>query len=128
MLAETAWVWLALAAVWFALCFRLGHLPGYILGMTGFPGILVARMFDAALTAHDGRATRPVSRATMAFVPGCLLATVAAFGAFGVVTRCRQNALLCFLCFALIVPLGANAGMSMIDMIFGAQLLPSGGP
>lgn len=75
LLEEKAWVWLALAAVWFTLCFRLGHLPGCILSVTVSPGIgiLVARMFDAALMAPDGRVTRLVGHATMTFVLGAQL-------------------------------------------------------
>lgn len=50
-----------------------------------------------------------------------LLAVLAGFGIFGLVARWRRNAMLSFLCFALFVPLAANAGMGVIDVIVNAK-------
>jgi 4-amino-4-deoxy-L-arabinose transferase-like glycosyltransferase len=150
-------IWSVVVVVFFSI--SQSKLPGYILSVTVSSGILVARMFDVALAAPDGRAARLVGRATMAFALVCLLAVVAvvvaqvvwqmhmlikplritaadaeqlgraaipvavalaAFGVFGLVARCRRSTLLCFLCFTLCVPVGANAGMGVIDVIFGA--------
>jgi 4-amino-4-deoxy-L-arabinose transferase-like glycosyltransferase len=58
-------------------------LPGYILSVTVACGILLARLFDAALSNPDARAARLVRRATTAFGVVCLLAAAAvAVGAF----------------------------------------------
>jgi 4-amino-4-deoxy-L-arabinose transferase-like glycosyltransferase len=53
-------------------------LPGYILSVTVACGILLARLFDAALAAPEGRAARLVRRAGTAFAVVCLLAAIAA--------------------------------------------------
>ena len=50
-----------------------------------------------------------------------LAVALAVFGVFGLVARYRRSVSLCFLCFALFIPLGANAGMGVIDVIFGAK-------
>jgi hypothetical protein len=54
-----------------------------------------------------------------AIVP--LAVSFAVFGVFGLVARCRRSVSLCFLCFALFMPLGANAGLGVIGVIFGAK-------
>jgi hypothetical protein len=54
-----------------------------------------------------------------AMVP--LAVSFAVFGVFGVVARCRRSVSLCLLCFALFLPVGANAGMGVIDVIFGVK-------
>ena len=50
-----------------------------------------------------------------------LAVALAAFGVFGVVARYRRSVSLCFLCFALFMPLAANAGMGVINVIFDAK-------
>ena len=50
-----------------------------------------------------------------------LVVALAVFGVFGLVARCRRSVSLCLLCLALFIPVGANAGMGMIDVIFGAK-------
>jgi 4-amino-4-deoxy-L-arabinose transferase-like glycosyltransferase len=148
-------IWSVVVVVFFSI--SQSKLPGYILSVTVASGILVARLFDAALANPDGRAARLVCRATAVFAVVCLLlaaallvaqgvwqmhmlikplritaaeaerlgrvavplaVALAAFGAFGLAARCRRSAPLGFLCFALFVPLGANAGMGAIDVIF----------
>ena len=69
-------LWSVLVIVFFSL--SQSKLPGYILSVTVACGILVARLFDAAWGAPDGRAARLVGRATMAFALVCLLLAVAA--------------------------------------------------
>jgi len=151
-------IWSVVVVVFFSI--SQSKLPGYILSVTVASGILLARLFDAALANPDGRAARLVGRATVAFAIVCLLLAVAAavmlgmsqtrllarpmhipvaaaeglgramvplavsfavFGVFGVVARCRRSVSLCFLCFALFLPVGANAGMGVIDVIFGVK-------
>jgi 4-amino-4-deoxy-L-arabinose transferase-like glycosyltransferase len=51
-------------------------LPGYILTVTVACGILVARLFDAALANPSGQAARLVGRAAAAFGAGCLVAAL----------------------------------------------------
>jgi 4-amino-4-deoxy-L-arabinose transferase-like glycosyltransferase len=151
-------IWSVVVVVFFSI--SQSKLPGYILSVTVASGILVARLFDAALANPDGRAARLVCRATAALAVVCLLLAVGAavmlgmsqtyllarpmripvadaaglgramvplavslavFGIFGAVVRCRRSVPLCLLCFALFIPVGANAGMSVIDVIFGAK-------
>ena len=50
-----------------------------------------------------------------------LAVALAAFGVFGVVARYRRSVSLCFLCFALFMPLAANAGMGVINVIFDVK-------
>ncbi len=50
-----------------------------------------------------------------------LAVALAVFGVFGLVARWRRSVRLGFLCFALFIPLGANAGMGVIDVIFDAN-------
>jgi 4-amino-4-deoxy-L-arabinose transferase-like glycosyltransferase len=50
-----------------------------------------------------------------------LAIALAAFGVFGVVARYRRSVSLCFLCFALFMPLAANAGMGVINVIFDVK-------
>ena len=151
-------LWSVVVVVFFSI--SQSKLPGYILSVTVASGILLARLFDAALANPDGRAARLVGRATVAFAIVCLLLAVAVavmagtaqtrvlarpmripvadaeqlvralvplavafagFGVFGVVARCRRSVTLCFLCFALFLPLAANAGLGVIDVIFNAK-------
>jgi len=151
-------IWSVVVVVFFSI--SQSKLPGYILSVTVASGILVARLFDAALVNPDGRAARLVCRATAALAVVCLLLAVEAavmlgmsqthllarpmripladaaalgramvplvvalaiFGVFGSVARCRRSVPLCLLCFALFIPVGANAGMGVIDVIFGAK-------
>jgi 4-amino-4-deoxy-L-arabinose transferase-like glycosyltransferase len=49
-----------------------------------------------------------------------LAVAFAVFGVFGLVARWRRSAGLSFLCLALFIPLGANAGMGVIGDIFDA--------
>jgi 4-amino-4-deoxy-L-arabinose transferase-like glycosyltransferase len=150
--------WSVVVVVFFSI--SQSKLPGYILSVTVACGILLARLFDAALTNPEGRAARIVARATVAFAIVCLLlaaavgvmlgmsgthllarpmripvaateglgralvplaVTLAVFGVFGLVGRFRRSVALCFLCFALFMPLGANAGMGVIDVIFSVK-------
>jgi 4-amino-4-deoxy-L-arabinose transferase-like glycosyltransferase len=148
-------VWSVVTVVFFSI--SQSKLPGYILSVTVASGILVARIFDVALTDPAGRVARLLSRATGAFAVVCLLVAVvvlqlrwqvqilakplrltpgdaerlgqaamplvialAAFGVFGLVARWRRSVRLCFLCLALFIPLGANAGMGVIDVLFDA--------
>jgi hypothetical protein len=149
-------IWAVVVVVFFSI--SQSKLPGYILSVTVASGILMARLFDAALANPDGRAARLVGRATVAFAIMCLLLAVSvmmgrphtqllakplcipvadaeqlgpvaaplavvltAFGVFGWVARYRRSPSLCFLCLALFVPLAANAGMGVIDVIFAAK-------
>ncbi|MGO8838760.1 MAG: ArnT family glycosyltransferase [Limisphaerales bacterium] len=151
-------VWSLVVVLFFSV--SQSKLPGYILSVTVTCGILMARLFDAALANRDGRAARLVGRATVVFAIVCLLLAVAAavivglsqtrllarpmripvadaeqlgramvplavvlagFSVFGLVARCRRSALLGFLCLALFVPLGANAGMGLIGVLFDAK-------
>ncbi len=50
-----------------------------------------------------------------------LAVALAVFGAFGLVAYYRRSPRLCFLCLALFIPLGANAGMGAIGVIFEAK-------
>ena len=69
-------VWSVVVVVFFSL--SQSKLPGYILSVTVACGILLARLFDAALAAPEGRAARLVRRAGTAFAVVCLFAAVAA--------------------------------------------------
>ncbi len=150
--------WTVVVVVFFSI--SQSKLPGYILSATVASGILLARLFDAALANPNGRAARLVGRATVAFAIVCLLLAVAGavilgtsqtrllarpmriplsdaaglgralvplvvslavFGIFGIVARCRRSGSLCLLCFALFILAGGNAGMGIIDVIFGAK-------
>jgi 4-amino-4-deoxy-L-arabinose transferase-like glycosyltransferase len=151
-------IWSVVVVVFFSI--SQSKLPGYILSVTVSSGILLARIFEAALSAPDGRAARLVGRATLAFALISLLTAVAvavavgvwqmhmlikplrisaaeaeqlgraavpvavvvaAFGACGLVARYRRSVRLGFLCFALFVPAGTNAGLGVIDVIFNAN-------
>ena len=68
-------VWSVVVLVFFSL--SQSKLPGYILSVTVACGILLARLFDAALAAPEGRAARLVHRAAAAFAVLCLVAAVA---------------------------------------------------
>jgi 4-amino-4-deoxy-L-arabinose transferase-like glycosyltransferase len=69
-------VWSVVVIVFFSL--SQSKLPGYILSVTVACGILLARLFDLALAAPEGRAARLVRRAGTAFAVACLFAAVAA--------------------------------------------------
>ena len=151
-------IWSMVVVLFFSI--SQSKLPGYILSVTVASGLLLARLFDAALTNPDGRAARLVARATVALAVVCLLLAVAAavmlgmsqtrllarpmripvadaeglgrtmvplavslagFGIFGLVARWRRSVPLCFLGFAVFMPLGGNAGMGVIDVIFGVK-------
>ncbi len=151
-------IWSAVVVVFFSI--SRSKLPGYILSVTVANGILVARLFAAALANPTGRPARLVGRATLAFAVVCavlagslavilhlselpalarplripvadavrlgrvavpLAIAFAVFGVFGLVASCRRSAALCFLCLALFLPLTANAGLGVIDVIFGAK-------
>ena len=73
-------VWSVVVIVFFSL--SQSKLPGYILSVTVACGILLARLFEAALSAPEGRAARLVERTATAFAVMCLVAAVA--GAAGV--------------------------------------------
>ena len=73
-------VWSVVVMVFFSL--SQSKLPGYILSVTVACGILLARLFEAALVAPTSRAARLVRRAATVFAVGCLMA--AAVGATGV--------------------------------------------
>ena len=75
-------IWSVVVVVFFSI--SQSKLPGYILSVAVSSGILLARMFDAALAAPDGRAARLVGRATMIFALVCLLVAVAVAVAQGV--------------------------------------------
>jgi 4-amino-4-deoxy-L-arabinose transferase-like glycosyltransferase len=150
-------LWSLLVVLFFSI--SQSKLPGYILSVTAAGGILVARLFDAALADPAGRAARLTGRATLAFAIVCLLVavavavllegwqlhplakplrltqpqveqlgraalpliiTIAVFGVLGLVARWRRSVTLGFLCFALLAPLGANAGMGAISLVFDA--------
>lgn len=68
--------WAVVVVVFFSI--SQSKLPGYILSVTVATGILLARLFDAALTNPEGRAARIVGRATVAFASVCLLLAVEA--------------------------------------------------
>ncbi|MGA2788583.1 MAG: glycosyltransferase family 39 protein [Verrucomicrobiota bacterium] len=151
-------IWSVVVVAFFSI--SQSKLPGYILSVTVASGILLARLFDAALANPDGRAARLVCRATAALGAVCLLlaveaavmvgmsqtyllarpmripvadaaglgrvlvplvASLAAFGVIGAVARYRRSIPLCLLCFALFIPVGANAGMGVINVIFSAK-------
>lgn len=50
-----------------------------------------------------------------------LAVALAVFGVFGLVAYYRRSPRLCFLCLALFIPLGANAGLGAIGVIFEAK-------
>ena len=151
-------IWSVVVVVFFSI--SQSKLPGYILSVAVSSGILVARLFEFAWTAPDGRFARLLRRATLMFAVVCLLlalavgvmagtsqmpvlarpmripatdaeqfsrtawpllATFAVFGVFGLVARVRRSVPLCFLCFALVIPVGAHASMGMIDVFFAAK-------
>ena len=62
-------VWAILVVVFFSI--SQSKLPGYILTVTVACGVLMARLFDAALSNPDGRAARVVRHATLAFAVLC---------------------------------------------------------
>jgi 4-amino-4-deoxy-L-arabinose transferase-like glycosyltransferase len=68
-------VWSAVVILFFSI--SQSKLPGYILSVTVPCGMLLARLFDAALEAPEGRLARLVQRATTAFVGLCGLAAAA---------------------------------------------------
>jgi len=68
-------VWAVLTVVFFSI--SQSKLPGYILSVTVASGILVARLFDAALANPEGRAARLLCRAVVPFGLVCLLAAMA---------------------------------------------------
>ncbi len=67
-------VWSVLVIVFFSV--SQSKLPGYILSVAVSCGILVGRLFDAALQQPEGRAARLVGRAMTAFTVICLLVAV----------------------------------------------------
>ena len=71
-------VWSVAVILFFSL--SQSKLPGYILSVTVSCGILLARLFDAALAAPEGRAARLVHRAATAFAVVCLVAAAAGAG------------------------------------------------
>lgn len=68
-------LWSLVVVVFFSI--SQSKLPGYILSVAVSGGMLVARLFDAALAAPDGRPARLVGRATVMFAVICLLVAVA---------------------------------------------------
>jgi 4-amino-4-deoxy-L-arabinose transferase-like glycosyltransferase len=73
-------IWSVVVVAFFSI--SQSKLPGYILSVTVAGGILVARIFDAALAAPEGRPAHLVGRATVVFAVLCLLtAAVMAAGA-----------------------------------------------
>jgi 4-amino-4-deoxy-L-arabinose transferase-like glycosyltransferase len=85
--------------------------------------VAVAVMLGMSQTHVLARPMRiPVADAEQldrAMVP--LAVALMAFGVFGVAARCRRSISLCFLCFALFIPLGASAGLGVIAVIFDAK-------
>ena len=71
-------VWSVVVVVFFSL--SQSKLPGYILSVAVACGILVARVFETALTVPDGRIARLVGRSTAVFAGVCLLLAVVAVG------------------------------------------------
>ena len=67
-------IWSVVVVVFFSI--SQSKLPGYILSVAVSGGILVARLFDAALATPDGRPARLVGRATLMFAMVCLLMAV----------------------------------------------------
>ncbi len=149
-------VWAVLVVIFFSI--SQSKLPGYILTVTVACGILVARLFDAALNNPDGRAARLVRQATLTFAMICLvlaavvligtpkvamlaeplhisavdaqklaacatplMATLAVFGAFGVIARGSNNAGLCFLSLALFPPVFLAVNLGIPAVIFEAR-------
>jgi hypothetical protein len=73
-------LWSILTVVFFSV--SQSKLPGYILSVTVACGILVARVFEAAMARPEGKAAQLVGRATAVFGIICLLlAAVAVLGA-----------------------------------------------
>jgi len=68
-------VWAVVVVIFFSLSHS--KLPGYILSVTVACGILVARLFDMALTNPDGKAALIVRRAAIGFAVVCLVAVIA---------------------------------------------------
>jgi hypothetical protein len=50
-----------------------------------------------------------------------LAVSLAGFGIFGLAARYQRSALLCFLCLGTFIPLSANLGMGVTDVIFEAK-------
>jgi hypothetical protein len=67
-------VWSAVVIVFFSI--SQSKLPGYILSVTVPCGILLARLFDAALTSPESRKGRVIQRATGAAAVLCCLAAL----------------------------------------------------
>lgn len=67
-------VWSIVVMLFFSL--SQSKLPHYILSISVACGILLARLFDAALTVPEGNAGRLVRRGTLAFAVLCLAAAV----------------------------------------------------
>jgi len=68
-------IWSVVVVVFFSI--SQSKLPGYILSVTVATGILVARIFDAALADPGGRTARLAGRAMVAFAVVCLLLATA---------------------------------------------------
>ena len=69
-------VWSVVVVLFFSV--SQSKMPAYILSVTVACGILLARVFDTALAAPEGRVARLVRRATTAFAIICLLVGAAA--------------------------------------------------
>jgi 4-amino-4-deoxy-L-arabinose transferase-like glycosyltransferase len=74
-------VWSVVVILFFSI--SQSKLPGYILSVTISCGMLVARLWDAALTVPGGRAARLAGHATALFAMVCLLIATAAFLGMG---------------------------------------------
>lgn len=70
-------VWSVAVVAFFSL--SRSKLPGYILSVAVASGILVARLFEAALANPEGKSARLVRRATAVFAVACLVAGVVGF-------------------------------------------------
>ncbi len=90
-------------------CLLLAVAVAALAGMSQMRLLARPLRIPVADAEHLGRAAVPLAVA------------LAVFGVFGLVARYRRSVPLCFLCLALFIPLGANAGMGVIDVIFEAK-------
>jgi 4-amino-4-deoxy-L-arabinose transferase-like glycosyltransferase len=86
-----------------------------LLAVTAMAGLSKMRLLAGPLRIPADDAERLGTAA----IP--LIAVLAAFGVFGLFAQYRRSVRLCFLCLALFVPLGANAGLGAINVIYEAK-------
>jgi len=149
-------VWCVVVVVFFSI--SQSKLPQYILTVAVACGILLARLFEAALANKDSYTARLVRRGTVAFAIVCFVTALvvvvggtearalakplhmspedaeplgraalslaiaaAGFGIFGLVALARRSSTLCFLSFALFLPVCGSTSFGVLKVIFDAK-------